>query len=106
MRTTLDLPDPVLRNLKIQAAQSGKSLKALLNELILRAMSMPASPASLASGGQPPPPALPVLSRLSQTSLKPARAADHANVANLQLGQLDAQLQDDLGKLRRSGFIQ
>ena len=103
MRTTLDLPDPVLRNLKIQAAHSGKSLKALLNELILRAMAMPAS---LAPGGQPLPPVLPVLSRLSQTSLKPTPAADGANVANLQLGQLDTQLQDDLGKLRRSGFIQ
>ena len=102
MRTTLDLPDPVLRNLKIQAAQSGKSLKALLNELILRAMATPASPAS---GGQPPPPALPVLSRLSQTSLRPESLDDGANVANLQLSQLDAELKDDLDKLRRSGFI-
>ena len=103
MRTTLDLPDPVLRNLKIQAAQSGKSLKALLNELILRAMATPASPAS---GGQPPPPALPVLSRLSQTSLRSESLDDGANVANLQLNQLDAELKDDLDKLRRSGFIQ
>ena len=91
MRTTLDLPDPILRSLKIQAAQSGKSLKALLNELIVRAMAMPVAPATEAT--------LPVLSRLSQTTFEPARANTNANMA-------DAQLQDDLDKLRRSGFIQ
>ena len=91
MRTTLDLPDPILRSLKIQAAQSGKSLKALLNELIVRAMAMPVAPATEAT--------LPVLSRLSQTTFKPASASSNANMA-------DAQLQDDLDKLRRSGFIQ
>ena len=46
MRTTLDLPDPLLRSLKIQAAQSGKSLNTLLNELIVRAMAMPVPPAA------------------------------------------------------------
>ena len=91
MRTTLDLPDPILRSLKVQAAQSGKSLKALLNELIVRAMAMPVAPATEAT--------LPVLSRLSQTTFEPASASSNANMA-------DAQLQDDLDKLRRSGFIQ
>ena len=93
MRTTLDLPDPILRSLKIQAAQSGKSLKALLNELIVRAMAMPVAPATEAT--------LPVLSRLSQTTFEPtpALASSNAHMA-------DAQLQDDLDKLRRSGFIQ
>ena len=91
MRTTLDLPDPLLRSLKIQATQSGKSLKALLNELIVRAMAMPVAPAAEV--------ALPVLSRLSQAAFEPAPATSNANLA-------DAQLQDDLDKLRRSGFIQ
>ena len=91
MRTTLELPDPILRSLKIQAAQSGKSLNALLNELIVRAMAMPVAPATE--------PTLPVLSRLSQTTFEPAPASSNAHMA-------DAQLQDDLDKLRRSGFIQ
>ena len=91
MRTTLDLPNPLLRSLKIQAAQSGKSLKTLLNELIVRAMAMPVAPAADAS--------LPVLSRLSDAKFEPSPAANNANLA-------DEQLQDDLDKLRRSGFIQ
>ena len=100
MRTTLDLPAPLLRSLKIQAAQSGKSLKALLNELIARAMAMPASPVSASQALQP---VLPVLSRLSQTPLRSVTVADRANANQ---APLDLQLQDDLDKLRRSGFIQ
>ncbi len=95
MRTTLDLPDPILRSLKIQAAQSGKSLKTLLNELIVRAMAMPVAPAAEVT--------LPVLSRLSQATFEPLPAPVPA-ASNADLA--DAQLQDDLDKLRRSGFIQ
>ncbi len=91
MRTTLDLPDPLLRSLKIQAAQSGKSLKTLLNELIVRAMAMPVVPTAEAT--------LPVLSRLTHANFEPAPAASNADLG-------DVQLQDDLDKLRRSGFIQ
>lgn len=91
MRTTLDLPDPLLRSLKIEAARSGKSLKALLNELILRAMAMPVAPAGEM--------VLPVLSRLSQSTFEPVPATSHADLA-------DTQLHDELDKLRRSGFVQ
>ena len=93
MRTTLDLPDPLLRSLKIQAAQSGKSLKTLLNELIMRAMVMPAAQMKVAE------PELPVLSCLSNAKLGAVVASTNADLA-------DAQLQDDLDKLRRSGFVQ
>ena len=90
MRTTLDLPVPLLRSLKIQAAQSGKSLKALLHELIVRAMAMPAPPIAEAT--------LPVLSRLSQATFESLPTPSNADLA-------DTQLQDDLDKLRRSGFV-
>ena len=90
MRTTLDLPDPLLRSLKIQAAQSGKSLKALLHELIVRAMAMPAPPVAEAT--------LPVLSRLSHATFESLPTPSNADLA-------DTQLQDDLDKLRRSGFL-
>ena len=93
MRTTLDLPDPLLRSLKIQAAQSGKSLKALLNELIVRAMTLPSVSAAAVE------PVLPVLSRLSNTKLGAVAVSTNADLA-------DVQFQDDLGKLRRSGFVQ
>ena len=53
---------PLLRNLKIQAAQSGKSLNTLLNELIVRAMAMPVAPAAEAT--------LPVLSRLNDANFE------------------------------------
>lgn len=93
MRTTLGLPDSLLRNLKIQAAQGGKSLKTLLNELFVRAMAMPAVPAQVT------PPTLPVLSRLSDTKPKSTPVKSSAILS-------DVQLQDDLDKLRRSCFIQ
>jgi hypothetical protein len=96
MRTTLDLPDPLLRELKARAALSGQSLKALLTELIQRAMRMPAVPES----GLQTPPTLPTLPRLqTQASQPPLPALDPADLADLEL-------QDDLDKLRRIGFVQ
>ena len=90
-------PPPLLRSLKIQAAQSGKSLKALLNKLIVRAMAMPASP-PLADA-----PELPVLSRLTNAKVTAkVKLVTLANNTDLET----AQLQDDLDKLRRSGFVQ
>ena len=75
-------------------------MKTLLNELIVRAMAMPASPAS---GSRPLSPVLPVLKRLKQTEFDPIAGATETNLADVQS---DAQLQDDLDKLRRSGFVQ
>jgi plasmid stability protein len=95
MRTTLDLPDPILRELKTRAASNGQSLKDLLNELIQRAMCLPApsvSPA-VATGS------VPVLARL-QSAQQPAlqEALSNAELA-------DHLLEDDLAKLRRIGFV-
>jgi len=97
MRTTLDLPEPLLRSLKVQAAQSGKSLKALLNELIVRAMAMPSTPPAATT--QPLLPVLPVLSRLSDTAFDSTSKTLGTNFADLEF-------QEDMDKLRRSGFIQ
>ena len=38
MRTTLDLPDALLRQLKVQAALDGTTLKSLIAELIERGL--------------------------------------------------------------------
>jgi len=50
MRTTLDLPEALLRQLKAQAALEGTSLKQLVLTLVERGLQSPAaSPASLRS---------------------------------------------------------
>jgi hypothetical protein len=88
MRTTLDLPDPLLRELK---SRNGQSLKSLLNDLIQRAMTLPSIPPAQQSG-------LPVLSRLQDQS-QTVQAQSNAQLA-------DHTLQEDIEKLRRIGFIQ
>lgn len=96
MRTTLDIPEPVLRELKTRAVSRGQSLKALLNDLIERAMRLP--DASVQAGaGLPKEP--PVLLRLQS----PMAVAQHGLASNAQLA--DQLLEDDLAKLKRIGFI-
>jgi hypothetical protein len=92
MRTTLDLPDPLLRELKSRAARNGQSLKSLLNDLIQRAMTLPSIPPAQQNG-------LPVLTRLQGQAHQPTRAQSNAQLA-------DHTLQEDIEKLRRIGFIQ
>jgi hypothetical protein len=46
MRTTLDLPDPLLRQLKAKAALEGTTLKELMRRLVERGLQMPTGPAS------------------------------------------------------------
>jgi hypothetical protein len=91
MRTTLDLPDPLLRELKSRAARNGQSLKSLLNDLIQRAMTLPSIPPTQQNG-------LPVLTRL-QSQAQPVQAQSNAALD-------DHTLQQDIEKLRRIGFIQ
>ncbi len=43
MRTTLDLPDPLYRRLKLQAAKEGKTLKELVTRFLEEALSRQAS---------------------------------------------------------------
>ena len=46
MRTTLDLPDPLLRQLKAKAALEGTSLKALMLSVVERGLRAPVGPAA------------------------------------------------------------
>lgn len=91
MRTTLDLPDSLLRELKSRAARNGQSLKSLINDLIQRAMALPAIPTEQQTG-------FPVLMRL-QGQAQPTQVQSNAQLA-------DQTLQEDIEKLRRIGFIQ
>lgn len=97
MRTTLDLPDSLLRELKTRAAQNGQSLKSLLNELIQRALRMPAT-ADLAQQATP---ALPVLKRLQDLQGNASKPGPTQSNEQLE----DQALQEDIEKLRRIGFI-
>ena len=55
MRTTLDLPDDLMRHLKSRAALEGRSLRDLVLALVERGMQEPASRPSV------PPPTLPTI---------------------------------------------
>lgn len=96
MRTTLDIPEPMLRELKTRAASTGQSLKALLNDLIERAMRLPDASAQAGAGLAS---TLPVLVRLQS----PMPLAQQGLASNAQLA--DQLLDDDIAKLKRIGFI-
>lgn len=48
MRTTLDLPDALLRQLKVQAALDGTTLKSLIAELVERGLAQRSTKPSVA----------------------------------------------------------
>lgn len=55
MRTTVDLPDPLYRELKARAALEGRSVKELMHSLLRRALAEPAPPPSSSPGRSLPP---------------------------------------------------
>jgi plasmid stability protein len=97
MRTTLDLPDSLLRELKTRAAQNGQSLKSLLNELIQRALRMPPTQ----DLPQQSPLSLPMLKRLQDLQGKTGKPTPFQSNEQFE----DHALQEDIEKLRRIGFI-
>jgi hypothetical protein len=91
MRTTLEIPDPLFREVKVRAAQSGLTLKELLNRYIEAGLKAP----NLESPQQRPERApLPVL--FKKTPGAPATPA-------LSNAELQAILdKEDLEELRRA----
>jgi Ribbon-helix-helix protein, copG family len=55
MRTTLDLPDPLLRQLKSRAALEGTTLKQLIRDAIERGLNAPPQPGDGARQRSTPP---------------------------------------------------
>jgi hypothetical protein len=55
MRTTIDLPDPLYRELKARAALEGRSVKDLMHSLLRRALAEPATPPWVPAVRSPPP---------------------------------------------------
>ncbi len=88
MRTTLDLPDELFRQMKAKAALKGMSLKELLTDYVAKGLGRPASSAPRSH----PRSRLPVIKRRGKKL-----------IPNLT-GQLQARLdeKEDLAKLSRS----
>ncbi len=76
MRTTLDLPDELMRHLKARAALEGRSLRELVLELVERGLK--AQPLTAA----PAPVGLPTV-RLGRPLALPATALNHADLSEL-----------------------
>lgn len=77
MRTTLDLPDALLRQLKAQAALDGITLKDTIRTLVERGM---------AAGAAAPPPPLPRRSKLPSIKIgRPLRLKNPSNAALFEL---------------------
>ena len=53
MRTTLDLPDPLMRKVKVKAASEGRKLKDLVAELIEAGLENEQPQATLSEGESP-----------------------------------------------------
>lgn len=76
MRTTLDLPDALMRNLKARAALEGRSLRDLVLALVERGLQAPAvAPAAAAK-------ALPTVRLGRPMALSPA-VLNHADLSDL-----------------------
>ena len=76
MRSTFDLPDELMRQLKARAALEGRSLRDLLLELIERGLNAPAVAAHRRPAG------LPTVSIGRPLSL-PGSALNHADLSEL-----------------------
>ena len=53
MKTTLELPDELMRAIKIRAAQSNRRLKDVVTELLKKGMNSPAAPLPSQGGADP-----------------------------------------------------
>jgi Ribbon-helix-helix protein, copG family len=76
VRTTLDLPDPLLRQLKSRAALEGTTLKQLIREAIERGLSAPPVPEGTVRPRSTPP---------SLALGRPLRAKRFSNAALAQM---------------------
>jgi hypothetical protein len=64
MRTTLDIPDPVFRELKAKAALEGTTLKALLHQLLESGLRSPPKKAAPLPQAESEPPSIKLGRRL------------------------------------------
>ena len=87
MRTTLDLPDDLFRQVKAKAALEGTNLKTLLTRYVESGLRQPPAPASPSQRSK-----LPVIKRRGKRAVPSLTPELQARI----------QEQEDLGKLHRS----
>ena len=90
MRTTLDLPDPLFRELKARAAMQGMKMKELITRLIETGLRQPSEPREKKPRLRSP---LPVLEKANTGKPLPALTPE-------EMAQLE--IEEDLEKLDRS----
>lgn len=73
MKTTLELPDDLLRAIKVRAAQEGRSMKDLLTELLRTALS--GRKTAVASGNRKKLPVIPSKPAKPGEEMTPERVA-------------------------------
>ncbi len=96
MKTTVDLPDKLVRQIKLRAVRNGQKLKDAIAELLRK---------GLAAGAQPQAPAArPVIKTHPQTGLpyfegSPDAPAQHMMIAEILAADEQALLEQDLERL-------
>jgi hypothetical protein len=92
MKTTMELPDELVRRMKIRAVQEGRPLKRLVADLLNRALS---HPGTLGSGVVvPPPPPGPI--ELNERGFPVIRCGPNAPASRMTAEELIAQEQKAL----------
>lgn len=93
MKTTLDLPDPLMREVKIRAAQEGRKLKDLVGELLRRGLDLTSSdtPTRRARVEIDPELGIPVVVGSPDAPATRMSVEDHLNAEQEALAQLDLQ---------------
>lgn len=94
MKTTLDLPDELVREVKLRAVVQGRTVKDLVAELLTQGL-------GLAAGGASPKPPVSPRVETDDQGLPLIRCAPHAPATRMSLKALlkleqEAQLEEDL----------
>ena len=100
MRTTLDLPDPLMRRVKIKAAAEGKKLKEIMAELIEAGLDKDQPQATLSEGESPwyidPKTGFPIIKSLNTPGYKPPTTEEALEITEKALLE---------GDLERAGIL-
>jgi hypothetical protein len=89
MKTTLDLPDELLRSIKVKAAREDRKLKDVIADLLRKGLETPAN----AAEPEPRPSVFPIF-----RGGHPARPGDEATPERIAAILLDQEVQRALGR--------
>jgi plasmid stability protein len=98
MKTTLDLPDELVREVKLRAVVQGRTVKALVAELLSQGLGM-------TPRGGPPKPAVSAMVEVGEKGLPVIRCEPEAPAIRMRARELlkleqETQLEEDLQRAR------